>query len=78
MNRTVVGAGLTSTLGDFCYETTTVILPSFLAVLGIPAAALGTIEDIAEALASYTKMASGYVADKLGHRKLLALVGYGF
>ncbi|MDE1913396.1 MAG: hypothetical protein ACRESN_05995 [Pseudomonas sp.] len=54
------------------------ILPSFLAVLGIPAAALGTIEDIADALASYTKMASGYVADKLGHRKLLALVGYGF
>lgn len=40
LNRTVAGAGLTSALGDFCYETTTVILPGFLAVLGIPAAVL--------------------------------------
>jgi hypothetical protein len=49
LNRTVAGAGLTSALGDFCYETTTVILPGFLAVLGIPAAALGIIEGIADA-----------------------------
>ena len=40
LNRTVVGAGITSALGDFCYETTTVILPGFLAVLGLPAAVL--------------------------------------
>ncbi|QKE40271.1 MAG: hypothetical protein HO274_02185 [Ferrovum myxofaciens] len=77
MNRTVAGAGITGALGDFCYETTTVILPGFLAVLGIPAAALGLIKGIADAVASFTKMASGYVADKLGHRKLLVLVGYG-
>jgi hypothetical protein len=41
LNSTVIGDGLTSALGDFCYETTTVILPGFLAVLGIPAAVLG-------------------------------------
>ena len=57
LNRTVTGAGLTSALGDFSYETTTVILPGFLAVLGLPAALLG--------------------ADKLGHRKLLVVLGYG-
>lgn len=39
LNRTVAGAGLTSALGDFCYETTSVILPGFLAVLGIPTCA---------------------------------------
>jgi Na+/melibiose symporter-like transporter len=77
LNRTVCGAGLTSALGDFCYETTTVILPGFLAVLGIPAAALGIIEGIADAVASFTKMISGYIADKLGRRKLLVVVGYG-
>jgi len=77
LNRTVVGAGLTSALGDFCYETTTVILPGFLAVLGIPAAVLGIIEGVADAVANFTKMVSGYIADKLGHRKLLVLVGYG-
>lgn len=76
LNRTVAGAGLTSALGDFCYETTTVILPGFLAVLGVPAAALGIIEGIADAVASFTKMIAGYVADKLGHRKLLVLAGY--
>lgn len=76
-NRTVAGAGLTSALGDFCYETTTVILPGFLAVLGIPAAALGIIEGIADAAASFTKMISGYFADKFGHRKALVLIGYG-
>lgn len=77
LNRTVAGAGITSALGDFCYETTTVILPGFLAVLGIPAAALGLIEGIADAVAAFTKMVSGYIADKLGHRKLLVLIGYG-
>ncbi len=75
-NRTVIGAGLTSALGDLCYETTTVILPGFLAVLGIPAAVLGIIEGLADAVASFTKMFAGYIADKLGHRKLLVLVGY--
>src|SRR3989339_1305125 len=77
LNRTVAGTGITSALGDFCYETTTVILPGFLAVLGLPAAVLGIIEGIADAVASFTKMISGYIADKLGHRKLLVIVGYG-
>lgn len=76
LNRTVLGAGLTSALGDFCYETTTVLLPGFLAVLGIPAAALGLIEGVADAVASFTKMLAGYVADRLGHRKALVLLGY--
>lgn len=77
LNRTVGGVGLTSALGDFCYETTTVILPGFLAVLGLPAAMLGLIEGLADAVASFTKMAAGYIADKLGHRKALVLAGYG-
>lgn len=76
LNPTVAGAGITSALGDFCYETTTVILPGFLAVLGVPAAALGLIEGAADAVASFTKMIAGHVADKLGHRKALVLVGY--
>lgn len=77
LNSTVLGAGLTSALGDFCYETTTVILPGFIAVLGVPAALLGTIEGVADAVASLTKMFSGYIGDKLGHRKLLVMSGYG-
>lgn len=75
-NRTVIGAGITSALGDFCYETTSVILPGFLAVLGIPAAVLGIVEGIADMVASFTKLVAGFIADKLGRRKLLVLVGY--
>lgn len=76
LNRTVVGAGLTSALGDLCYETATVILPGFIAVLGIPAAVLGFVEGAADAVAAFTKMLSGHIADKLGHRKRLVLIGY--
>ncbi len=77
LNRTVAGAGVTSALGDFCYETTTVMLPGLLAVLGLPASVLGSIEGVADAVASFTRMLSGFAADRLGHRKLLVLVGYG-
>lgn len=76
LNRTVLGAGITSALGDFCYETTTVVLPGFLAVLGLPASVLGTTEGIADAVASFAKMISGYAANRLGRRKLLVLMGY--
>jgi MFS family permease len=76
LNRTVLGAGLTSALGDFGYETANVILPGFLAVLGIPAVALGAIEGIADATSSFTKMAAGYIADRLGIRKSLVVFGY--
>lgn len=76
LNRTVLGAGLTSAFGDFAYETTNVILPGFLAVLGIPAAALGAVEGIADAVASFTKLGAGYLSDRLGHRKTLVVLGY--
>ncbi|MEJ5357889.1 MAG: MFS transporter [Desulfobacterales bacterium] len=77
MNRTVAGAGITSALGDLCYETATAILPGFLAVLGIPAAVLGLIEGIADAVSSFTKMGAGFIAGRLGHRKGLVVIGYG-
>jgi MFS family permease len=76
LNRTVVGAGVTSALGDLTYESSHVILPGFLAVLGIPPFVLGTIEGIADGVASFTKLASGYFADRLGFRKALVVVGY--
>lgn len=43
----------------------------------MPAAALGIIEGVADAVASFTRMIAGYVADKFGHRKFVVLVGYG-
>lgn len=77
LNRTVIGASVTSAFGDLTYETTNAILPGFLAVLGIPAAILGTIEGVADAVSSFSKLGAGFVADKLGHRKTLVVIGYG-
>lgn len=52
------------------------ILPGFLTALRLSPAVLGNVEGAADALASFTKMVSGYIADKLGHRKSLVLAGY--
>ena len=59
LNRTVFDAGVTSALGDLTYETTNVILPGFLAVLGMPPAILGTIEGVAESAVSCRVSPSG-------------------
>lgn len=77
LNRTVLGAGVTSALGDLTYETTNVILPGFLAALGLPPAVLGAVEGVADGLSSFTKLGAGYIADRLGMRKSLVVTGYG-
>jgi MFS family permease len=54
------------------------ILPLFLAnVLGVQTSIIGLIEGIAEATASILKLFSGWLSDKLGGRKWLAVAGYG-
>lgn len=68
--------GLTSLLGDLGYEMATALLPGFFAVLGLPAAALGSIEGIADATSSFVKLGSGWLSDRLGHRKTIAVAGY--
>ena len=41
LNSTVTGAGIASFFGDLGYESVTVLLPSFLIILGAPFFALG-------------------------------------
>jgi len=75
LNRTVVGAGVASFFGDLGYETVTVLLPSFLILLGAPVYALGIIEGLSDGASSFVKLFSGYYADKLGKRREFALIG---
>ena len=75
LNRTVLGAGLASFFGDLGYETVTVLLPSFLIILGAPVYALGIIEGLSDGASSFVKLFSGYFADKLGKRREFALGG---
>src|SRR5512141_3138023 len=76
--RNVWAVGLTSFFMDVSSERVLNILPLFFAdVLGVKTNIIGLIEGIAEATASILKLFSGWLSDKLGGRKWLAVVGYG-
>jgi MFS family permease len=77
LNRTVVGAGLTSLLADVAYEMATAVMPGFFAVLNIPAAFLGLTEGTGDALANFVKLGVGHYSDRIGKRKALVVAGYG-
>ncbi|MRS12288.1 MAG: MFS transporter [Actinobacteria bacterium] len=69
--------GLVSLLTDASSEMVYPVLPLFLAnVLGAPVAAIGIIESLAEAAASFMRIASGWYSDHLGRRKPLIALGY--
>lgn len=76
--RNVWAVGLTSFFMDVSSEMVLNILPLFLAnVLGIQTSIIGLIEGTAEATASILKLFSGWLSDRLGGRKWLAVGGYG-
>ncbi len=76
--RNIWAVGLTSFFMDVSSEMVLNILPLFLAnVLGVKTDIIGLIEGFAEATASILKLFSGWLSDKLGGRKWLAVVGYG-
>ncbi len=70
--------GATSLLMDASSELVHALLPVFLtATLGVGMATLGLLEGLAEATSLVTKVFSGWLSDRLGHRKALTVVGYG-
>ncbi|HEY6464571.1 MAG TPA: MFS transporter [Candidatus Acidoferrales bacterium] len=72
----VLGIGLASLFSDWGHEAATSLLPAFLASLGAPAVALGIIEGISDGLASFAKLAGGWIADRPAWRKPNGIVGY--
>ena len=80
LNRTVVGAGLTSFIADVGYEMACSLIPSFLLIIGLPsdkaAVVLGAIEAVAEFVSNGAKLIVGWYSDKIGKRKLFVVVGY--
>jgi len=76
--RNVWAVGLTSFFMDISSEMVINILPLFLSnVLGVQTGLIGLIEGVAEATASILKLFSGWLSDKIGGRKSLAVLGYG-
>lgn len=75
-SRNVYVFGATSFCNDTASEMAYWILPAFLTSLGAGPAQLGLIEGIAESVASFAKLFSGYATDHLRRRKPLVVAGY--
>ncbi|HEX8433299.1 MAG TPA: MFS transporter, partial [Longimicrobium sp.] len=74
----VLWLSVVSFLNDTASEMIYPLLPLFLTgTLGVGAAFVGAVEGAAESVASLLKLASGWAADRLGHRKALVAWGYG-
>lgn len=78
LDPTVKALGVVTLLNDLSSEVVVRTLPLFLAnVLGVKTGIIGLIEGVAESTATLLKIVSGYVADRSGKKKRLALWGYG-
>src|SRR6185503_10805210 len=76
--RNVWILGFVSLLMDLSSEIYHALLPLFITVtLGLPVAMLGAIDGVAEATASFAKLASGRLSDRSRRRKPWILAGYG-
>lgn len=76
--QNVWAVGVTSFLMDISSEMIINIVPLFLAnVVGVSTGIIGLIEGFAESTSSILKLFSGWLSDKLGGRKWLAVIGYG-
>lgn len=77
LTRGVAGIGGASFLADIGHEIPTALLPSLLtSTLGAPAAALGLIEGVSDALAGAAKFGGGALADDPARRRSVAVGGY--
>jgi MFS family permease len=74
--RNVYVFGVTSLLNDTASEMAYWVLPAFLVSLGAGPAQLGLIEGLAESVASFAQLFSGYLTDRIDRRKPLVVVGY--
>jgi MFS family permease len=74
--RNIYSFGATSFFNDTATEMAYWVLPAFLVSLGAGPAQLGVIEGIAESVASFAKLFSGYLTDRLERRKPLVVAGY--
>lgn len=77
--RNVVRLGVVSLFTDVSTEMILGVLPYFIVTeLGATAAVLGLIEGAADAVNHIFRIIAGVVTDKIGRRKPLILIGYGF
>src|SRR5690348_9445533 len=74
--RNLYSFGITSFFNDTASEMAYWVLPAFLISLGAGPEQRGIIEGIAESVASFAKLFSGYLTDRIERRKPLVIGGY--
>jgi MFS family permease len=74
--RNIYVFGTISFFNDTATEMAYWVLPAFLVSLGAGPAQLGLIEGVAESVASFAKLFSGYLTDRIERRKPLVVAGY--
>jgi MFS family permease len=75
--KAVLYLSIASLFGDIASEAIYPILPLFLTqTLGVSVLYIGALEGVAEAIASLTKLASGYLSDRTQKKSQIVLVGY--
>jgi MFS family permease len=75
-SRNIYAFGWTSLFNDTASEMAYWVLPAFLSSIGAGPAQLGIIEGIAESVASFVQLFSGYLADRIPRRKPIVVGGY--
>lgn len=75
--RAIYLLAFTSLFGDISTEMLYPVLPLFITrELGAPASVVGIVEGVAEATQNIVQGGSGWLADRMGRSKPVALVGY--
>jgi len=79
-SKDLLGFSLASFFNDFSHEMTTAILPIFVTTLvgaSQAPAVLGLMSGISNAAASFMKLLSGWLSDRITRHKWLLVIGYG-
>jgi len=77
LNPNVFFLGLVSLLTDISSEMIFTLIPLFLSnVLGAAATVIGFVGGLSESADALLRILSGWVSDRIGKRKPLALLGY--
>jgi MFS family permease len=75
--RTILALGWVSFFMDISSEMIYPLLPVFLSSLGVGAVAIGFLAGISESAASFVRVFSGFISDRVKKRKTAILLGYG-
>ena len=74
----VIGLGMVSLFTDISSESVAAILPLYLTgVLGLSTISYGFIDGLYQGISALVRVAGGWAADRGGHPKWVAFVGYG-